>query len=75
MRLAVKTLIALLKKQVGYVNSIAGGVEGVILSSGFHTSAKPKPMLLTDFSLIHGKSAGSIIAKHKAVKPDFDTSH
>jgi len=68
MRLAVKTLVALLKKQVAYVNTVAGGVEGVILSSGFHTSAKPKPTLLTDFSLSNGKSAGSIIAKHKAVK-------
>jgi hypothetical protein len=68
MRLAVKTLVALLRKQAAYVNNIAGGVDAIILSAGFHVSSKSLSKLLPEFNLVHGENSGEVLAKHKAVK-------
>jgi hypothetical protein len=68
MRLAVKALIALLRKQAAYVNLIASGVDSVILSAGFHVAQQPMSKLLPDFIVIHGKNSGEAFAKHKSVK-------
>lgn len=67
MRIAAKTLIALLRKQAAYVNSVAGGVDASILSSGFHSSSQPVSALRKEISADHGNT-GEVIVKHKSVK-------
>ncbi len=68
MRIALNTLISLLKKQAAYVNLIADGNDAVILSSGFHSTSKPDSKLLPEFDVIHGRNSGEAIARHKAAK-------
>jgi hypothetical protein len=68
MRIALNTLITLLKKQAAYVNLIADGSDAVILSAGYHASQQPDSKLLPEFNVIHGKNSGEALAKHKAVK-------
>lgn len=68
MRVAVKELIALLRKQAAYVTLIADGSDSVILSSGFHVMQQPSPKHLAEFSVENGKNSGDVLVKHKAVK-------
>lgn len=68
MRLAVKALVALLRKQAAYVDSVAAGNDSVILSAGFHATSQPESKLLPDFSVVHGKNSGEADVKHKKVK-------
>jgi len=68
MRIAVNTLVALLRKQAAYVDSTAAGNDSVILSGGFHVTSQPMSKLLPDFTVVHGKNSGEVLAKHKAVK-------
>jgi len=68
LRISAKTLIALLRKQAAYIDSIACGSDSVILSSGYHITPQPASRLLPEFDLGHGENSGEVIARHKAAK-------
>lgn len=68
MRAATKALIALLRKQATYVDTVANGNESVILGSGFHTTHQPIPARRIDFAVENNGNTGELIVRHKAVK-------